>query len=109
MKSNLNLQLIGVGWAAHMILVVSLVPNLLFLCDFLLILGGVRIIVKRLGLGPGTWDLGPGTWNLGPGNRIENRESKIENRKSKLPPVPGDDSKMPGATTTTTHPPPPNF
>ena len=24
------------------------------------------IIVKRLGLGPGTWDLGPGTWDLGP-------------------------------------------
>ena len=24
-------------------------------------------IVKRLGLGPGTWDLGPGTWDLGPG------------------------------------------
>ena len=25
------------------------------------------IIVKRLGLGLGTWDLGPGTWDLGPG------------------------------------------
>ena len=24
-------------------------------------------IVKRLGLGLGTWDLGPGTWDLGPG------------------------------------------
>ena len=42
------------------------------------------IIVKRLGLGLGTWDLGPGTWDLGlgtwdlgPGNRIENRESKL--------------------------------
>ena len=23
-------------------------------------------IVKRLGLGLGTWDLGPGTWDLGP-------------------------------------------
>ena len=25
------------------------------------------LIVKRLGLGLGTWDLGPGTWDLGPG------------------------------------------
>ena len=25
------------------------------------------VIVKRLGLGLGTWDLGPGTWDLGPG------------------------------------------
>ena len=24
-------------------------------------------IVKRLGLGPGTWDLGPGTWDMGHG------------------------------------------
>ena len=24
-------------------------------------------IVKRLGLGLGTWDLGHGTWDLGPG------------------------------------------
>ena len=38
-------------------------------------------IVKRLGLGLGTWDLGLGTWDLGSwtwdlksGNRIENRE-----------------------------------
>ena len=30
-------------------------------------------IVKRLGLGLGTWDLGPG-------KRIENRESRIENQ-----------------------------
>ena len=33
-------------------------------------------IVKRLGLGLGTWDLGPG-------NRIENRESRNENRESR--------------------------
>ena len=26
-----------------------------------------KIIVKRLGLGLGTWDLGPWTWDLGPG------------------------------------------
>ena len=32
------------------------------------------IIVKRLGLGLGTWDLGPGTWDLGIEWRIENRE-----------------------------------
>ena len=44
-------------------------------------------IVKRLGLGLGTWDLGPG-------NRIENRESRIETT-----PSPSADSKMPGATT----------
>ena len=25
-----------------------------------------NVIVKRLGLGLGTWDLGPGTWDLGP-------------------------------------------
>ena len=27
----------------------------------------IRTIVKRLGLGLGTWDLGLGTWDLGPG------------------------------------------
>ena len=26
----------------------------------------ILTIVKRLGLGLGTWDLGPGTWDLGP-------------------------------------------
>ena len=37
----------------------------------------IFIIVKRLGLGLGTWDLGPGTWDLGPGTwdlGIEKRE-----------------------------------
>ena len=28
-------------------------------------------IVKRLGLGLGTWDLGPGTWDLGPGTDLK--------------------------------------
>ena len=55
-----------------------------------------NLIVKRLGLGPGTWDLGPGTWDLGPGtwdlgpwtwdlgieSRIENRESRSETTPS---------------------------
>ena len=48
-----------------------------------------RQIVKRLGLGLGTWDLGLGTWDLGPGTWDMGIEST---------PVPGDDSKMPGAT-----------
>ena len=32
----------------------------------LLVFAPLAAIVKRLGLGPGTWDLGPGTWDLGP-------------------------------------------
>ena len=51
-------------------------------------------IVKRLGLGLGTWDLGPGTWDLGIELRIENRNSPsaVLTVKSHDPP---------------THPPPP--
>ena len=60
-------------------------------------------IVKRLGLGLGTWDLGPWTLDLGPGNRIENRESRIKNRESKLRPVPVLTVKCPGPPPT--HPP----
>ena len=56
------------------------------------------MIVKRLGLGLGTWDLGPG-------NRIENRESRNEKRESRIEttPSPSADSKISWATTTTTH------
>ena len=56
-----------------------------------------HLIVKRLGLGLGTWDLGPG-------NRIENRESRIENRETRIEnriettPCPSADSKISWAT-----------
>ena len=36
-------------------------------CQFRNPITDTFLVVKRLGLGLGTWDLGPGTWDLGPG------------------------------------------